>query len=826
MYDPKSEEKWNAYWREKDMFRFDRADRTKPLYVIDTPPPNTTGGMHMGQMFWVSYIDSIARYKRLKGFNVLYPQGWDTQGFPVELEVEKRYGKEMPREDFYKRCVDYAKDTIVLMKSQMLRTGASFDESLEYITMSEDYRRKVQLSLIEMYEKGYVYRAAHPVEWCPSCRSSIAREEINETEKDTYFNYIRFEIKGRKGSKEHHIEIATTRPELLHACVAIAVNPEDERYSKYIGKSAITPIYGKEVQIISDSSIDKELGTGAEMVCTFGDKNDISMYYRHKLPMVVAIDESGILKNAGKFTGLDIPEARSAIIKELEAESALIKREEMKHTVKVHDRCSTPIELLSYTQWFLKTKESADKIKDIASSINWIPQNALQRLIDWANFIEWDWNISRNRIFGTPIPFWYCADCGEIIAPKREILPVNPASEQSEIAACKKCGSKNITGEKDVCDVWVDSAITPLVIAGWPDDKEFMKRAFPNSVRIQGTDIVRTWAFYTIFRVSALTGDKPFENLLVHNMILNEEGREMHKSLGTGISPEALIEKYSIDAVRLWVAGSGGIGKDKPFSYSEIEYSKSFISKLYNSAVFVKGALAETRLPKEEPHKSFGVFDFWIINRLNDVTKEAESAYDALNLYEASGKLIDFFWHEFCDYYIENVKYRIREESEAGINSRKAAVYTLNHVLKSVLIMLSPIIPHVAEEINSMFSRDSIFTNEFPKHTERETKADYVINGLVFKSALVDFDYSDAGALLNRIIGEVRKERSKARMALNKEVKRININVPEAYYSVVFSSKKELQSICKSLEISVNKGDELQVNIDLESSVFDGKDAH
>ncbi len=815
MYDPKSEERWNAYWRETNLFRFDRENTSKPVFTIDSPPPNTTGGMHMGQTFWVSYIDSIARYKRLKGFNVLYPQGWDTQGFPVELEVEKRYGKNMPREEFYKRCVDYAKETIILMKSQMLRMGASFDESLEYVTMSDDYRRKVQLSLLEMYDKGYVYRASHPVEWCPSCKSSIAREEINETEKDTYFNYIRFGLKGRKGAKEHYIEIATTRPELLHACVALAVNPDDPRYSKEIGKTAITPVYGKEVQIISDPGIDKELGTGAEMVCTFGDKNDISMHYRHKLPLIEAIDESGTLKNAGKFSGMDILEARSAIIKEIESEGSLVKREQMKHNVKVHDRCSTPIELLSYTQWFLKTKDSSEKIKGNALSINWIPESAKQRLLDWADFIEWDWNISRNRIFGTPIPFWYCEACGEILPPKREELPVNPTVDDPKEKVCRKCGSTKIKGEKDVCDVWVDSSITPLVIAGWPDNKELMQRAFPSSVRIQGTDIVRTWAFYTAFRIGAITGEKPFENLIVHNMILNEEGKEMHKSLGTGISPESLIDRYSIDTVRLWVAGSGGIGKDKPFSYGEMEYAKSFISKLYNSAIFVKNAMGETRLPKEEPHKSFGVFDFWIMNRLNDVVADVEKAYDSFNLYEATNKLIDFFWHEFCDYYIENVKYRIRDDTKVPANSKKAAVYTLHHVLNKVLVMLSPIIPHAAEEINSMFSKESIFMNSFPEHAERESKADYIINGLVFKSAIVDFDYNDAGALLNRIIGEVRKEKSKSRAALNKEAKRININVPEAYYTVVFSSRQELQNICKASEISVTKGDELQVSVEL-----------
>ncbi len=299
MYDSSLEQKWNGYWREHNMFLFEDENRSKPLYVIDTPPPNTNGDLHMGQAFWISYIDAIARYKRMKGFNVLYPQGWDTQGFPVELQVEKQYGKITNQKDFYDRCVEFANKNIQKMKAQMIELGASFDERYEYITMSPEYRKKIQLSLLLMHDKKMLYRANHPVEWCPHCKSSISREEVEEKENTTNLNHVRFELRGKEEGKS--IVIATTRPELLHACVAVAVNPSDERYAGLVGKTAAVPIFGRAVPIISDESIEKDFGTGAEMVCTFGDKNDVLMFYKHKLEFIDSIDESGRLKNAGKF---------------------------------------------------------------------------------------------------------------------------------------------------------------------------------------------------------------------------------------------------------------------------------------------------------------------------------------------------------------------------------------------------------------------------------------------------------------------------------------------------------------------------------------------
>ena len=802
-------EKWNAYWKEHGLFLFKENDKSRPIFSIDTPPPFVTGELHLGQGFWVVYIDSIARYKRLAGYNVLYPQGWDTQGFPIEILVEKKFGKGIGREEFYKKCAEIALSNIEVMKSEMKRLGASFDERYEYKTLDSEYRSKVQLSLLEMYKKGFVYRAMHPVEWCPHCESSIAREETVENEEKTLLNYIDFDIS--KSKKK--LTIATTRPELLHACVAVAVNPQDERYKKLIGKEVLVPIFGNKVEIIGDETIEMDFGTGAEMVCTFGDKNDVVMYYKHNLKLIDAIDQKGRLKNAGELNGLTATEARGKVIEMLKKEGRLGKQEEITHSYKIHDRCKNRIELRSEMQWFLKTKEHAQKIKEMAHDIHWFPETLRQRLDDWVDYIEWDWNISRNRIFGTPIPFWYCEnkECGYIVVPKESGLPVNPAIDKSPVEKCPKCGSR-IVGETNTCDVWVDSSITPLVIAGWP--RKGFDENFPASVRIQGEDIIRTWLFYTTYRVWALANDKPFENIIATGMILGTDGKEMHKSEGNGVGIDELLEKYTIDAVRLWVALSGSVGKDKPFSYKEVDYAKGFINKLYNTAVFVKGALDRIPLPKEEPKEHMGIFDIWIMHRFNSVIKEVEAAYDSFNLYEAMSKLIDFYWHEFADYYIENVKYRIYSEEKRLEGSRKAAAYMLNKVLEESIKLFAPVMPYISEEINSWFGRGSVFEETLPRQLEKIEVRDYVINGLLFEEGFIEPDYESAGALINNIIAEVRRAKSKAHMPLNAEIPIINIKVPNAYFKAVKVSKEEIKEICKAREVMVSEGNELSVNIE------------
>ncbi len=802
--------KWIRYWKENKLFLFDdKSD--KPLFVIDTPPPFTDGALHMGQTFWVCTIDTIARQRKMKGYNVLYPQGWDIHGFPTERAVEKKYGKGLPRKEFYDRCMEVSKDAIATMRNQMLALGASFDERFDYYTISDDYLAKVQLSVLLMYDKGMVYRAAHPVEWCVYCATAISREQLEEKEEDSFLNYIDFPV---SEAPEKKITIATSRPELLHACVAIAVNPEDHRYTAFIGKTAKVPMYSRDVPIIGDNAVDKEYGTGAEMVCTFGDKRDITLYYKHKLALIDAMDDKGVLKNAGKFNGVKIKDARGAVIDELKSQGLLKKQVKIRHVIKIHDRCSNPIEFITSMQWFMKTKENADKIKQLANEITWIPEFTKQRLLDWADFIDWDWVISRNRVFGTPIPFWSCEKCGEIVPADRKKLPVDPVTAKTPVKECPKCHGRLI-GESSTLDGWIDTSITPMIIAGWPDKKDLFEKTFPSSIRIQGTDIVRTWAFYTIYRTWALSGSKPWESVIAHAMILGPDGTEMHKSLGNVILPSELMSKYQIDAIRLWVALSGGITKDKPFLYQDMDYAKSFINKLFNTANFVKLALDKGRLPKKEPHKDLNIFDMWILNRLNETVKSVSKAYDGYMLYEALNTAINFYWHEFADFYIEDVKHRVYSEDAKMKGSKEAALFTLNNVLSTMLRLFAPAAPFVCEEINSMMgNKKSIFTQQFPSYTEESSPASYAINGLVFRSAVLDIDYINAGAFINGIISEVRKQKAQGRVALNRELTSININVPDEYYNAVLVARADIMKICKAAKVEVEKGN-LSVRIEI-----------
>ncbi|HUC39008.1 MAG TPA: valine--tRNA ligase [Candidatus Acidoferrum sp.] len=800
-------EKWQSYWKEHKTFLFDEKDQKKPLYSIDSPPPFTSGSMSMGTVLY-SLMDVIARYKKMRGFNVLFPQGWDMQGFPTEKAVEKQFGRNLPRDEFYQKCVDLSNQNAKKMKEQMRNLGFIFDDRYEYRTASPEYWAKVQLSLLIMLEKGFVYRERHPVEFCWNCGTAIAHAEINEREEKTRINYIKFGAP----AKGKELLIATTRPELLHACVAIAVNPQDKRYAKIIGKKAKVPITGASVEIIGDDSVEMEFGTGAEMICTFGDKQDVEFSFKHQLKAIDAIDEKGRIINSGKFDGMGIKQAREEVLKLLDESGALEKRDELSHTVRVHDRCDTKIEFISSMQWFIRLREYTKKIREIASEVKWTPEFTRQRLYDWADGLDWDWAISRNRIFGTPLPFWYCEKCGEIVGADAKKLPVNPTKDNPPMGKCPKCGGKLI-GESATCDVWIDSSITPLVIGGWPEKKDY-KRFLPNTLRFQGTDIIRTWGFYTIFRIWALTGEKAWEDALVHGLILAPDGRMMHRSWGNVISPDEIIAKgYSSDALRLWAAIGGAIGKDRPFSYNDIDYAKSFLTKLYNTAKFVTAAIGKGKVSAKEPQKDLNVFDIWILNRLNSVIKEVTEAYESFAFYDAMGKATNFYWHEFADYYIENVKHRVYSEEKKMEKSKNAALFTLKYVLDSSLKLFAPVIPFTCEEVNQMFNKGSVFDGAFPEYKERKGKSDYVINGLIFSSSVVDADIEGTGALLNNIIAEVRKEKARNRLALNKEITSININVPEEYYNAVVASQDELKLILKARSIHVNKGKEFSASV-------------
>lgn len=734
-YSREIEEKWQKWWRENNIYAF-QENSEKEIYSIDTPPPFTSGELHMGHVLSYSFFDFVARYKRMKGYNVFYPQGWDTQGFPTEVKVEKKYGQ-LPPEEFRKKCIEWTEEMIKRMKEQMNKMGFSADWKYEYRTMDPEYHKKVQLSLIEMYNKNHIYRAKYPVFWCTKCKSAIAKAELDDVEREAFLNYITFE-----GPNKEDLTIATTRPELIPACVALMFNPEDERYKKLEGKKAKTPL-GEEVPIIADKDVDKEFGTGLMMVCTFGDKMDVVWAHRHSLPFKQIIDERGYI-TAEPLKGLKVDEGREKIIEILKEKGVLKKQEKKPQTVKVHDRCKTPVEFLISMQWFADIKKSADEIRKWAHEIEWVPSFGINYLLNWLDNAEWDWVISRQRIFGTPLPFYYCEKCGKTATAEK--LPFYP--EKAEKKMCE-CGEV-MKAEESVADCWIDSSITPLIIAGWPE-KEFTKK-YPSSLRPQGVEIVRTWAFYTIYRCGVLTGKAPFKTVLLNGNVLAPDGKKMSKSLGNVISPQELWEKYPVDAIRQWAAMSGAMAKDRPFSYEDLNYAKSFLNKLWNSSRFIEKSIKDFDGSEGKKRK----IDRWIENKLKQTIKEVGKYMERFEFHHAIHKIHYFYWHYFCDYYIEYVKHRIYEFEKYGEESKKAAQHTLYNVLYNTIKLLAPITPHITEEIwHEVFGKEnSIHLSEWPKVGEEEVEEIKEVEKL------------------NEIISNIRKFKVSNRMAMNAPIKK------------------------------------------------------
>ena len=480
-YDFKREKFWEKKWEDEDIYKY-IGDGSRPRYIIDTPPPYPTGLIHLGHVLnWV-YIDMNARYRRLKGHDVLFPQGWDCHGLPTEVKVEETHGikkNDVSRAKFREYCVDLTTKNIASMKSQMKSMGFSQDWNREFITMTPEYMRRTQYSFLKMYNEGLIYQGIHPVNWCPRCETAIAFAEVEYSDNTTFLNYVNFppavedsyddivssQASGKQADpKTEGILIATTRPELMSACVAVVIHPEDERYTHLLGKYVEVPLSHQKVKIIADEEVDPEFGTGAVMICTFGDKTDVSWVNKYDLEIIDAIDESGKLTDAaGRYAGMDLQSCKKQTISDLDAEGYLVKQEQVDQNVGQCWRCKTPIEILVKKQWFVAVRDLIQKTKDAADEMNWMPEHMKSRMVNWADSMEWDWCISRQRIFATPIPVWYCKDCGKVILPDVEDLPIDPTQDKPKHAC--ECGCEEFIGEEDVLDTWMDSSISPLSIS-------------------------------------------------------------------------------------------------------------------------------------------------------------------------------------------------------------------------------------------------------------------------------------------------------------------------------------------------------------------------
>ncbi|NPE31342.1 valine--tRNA ligase [Methanococcoides sp. SA1] len=737
------EEKWQNDW-DMSMYHFDWKDESRPQYIIDTPPPYPTGNFHIGNSLNWCYIDFVARYKRMQGFNVMFPQGWDCHGLPTEVKVEETHGitkNQVPRTEFRQMCEELTVGNIDKMRKTMHRLGFSTDWSNEFVTMEPEYYVKTQASFVKMKDMDRLYQAEHPVNWCPRCETAIAFAEVEYDSRDTKLNFLHFD----------KLEIATTRPELLAACVAIVINPEDERYKQYIGQTMKVPLFGHEVEVIADKEVDPTFGTGAVMICTFGDKQDVRWWLEHKLPLRKGIDKSGIITEiAGKYAGMTIPECKAAIIEDLRSEGYLYEQNTLEQNVGMCWRCKTPIEILSERQWFVKIDN--EEILRTADEIEWLPEYMKVRLQNWTNTMEWDWCISRQRIFATPIPVWYCKKCGEVMVAEEEWLPIDPTQQQPPVAC--KCGCEDFEPEEDVLDTWMDSSITALHVAGWLSDKEMRN---PTQLRPQGHDIIRTWSFYSILRSMALTGEKPWESILINGMVLGEDGHKMSKSLGNVISPEEVIKDHSADAFRQWAAVGGSTGSDVMFRWKDVVSASRFFNKMWSiyrfSMSHIEDELAEIRSVKPE---KLNVIDRWLLSNLNRLISSVTASLDAYQFDEAYKSIRGFAWETLADNYIELVKSRLYGEDK---EARRAAQYTLYVAIDGLSRMLAPFAPFFAEEMYSRIGEGSIHAQEWPAVDE----------------TLIDEAIEKDGELIKDLAGSIRRYKSESGMALNAPLGKIEV---------------------------------------------------
>ena len=742
------EDKWLRLWKD-DMYYFDWNSK-KPHFIIDTPPPYPTGSFHIGNALNWCYIDFIARYKRMKGYEVMFPQGWDCHGLPTEVKVEELHGirkNDVPREKFRELCVEFTEKNIKKMKETMKKLGLSIDWSKEYITMYPEYYKKTQVSFVRLYEKGLIYKGYHPVIICPRCETTIALAEIEYKEGRTKLNYIKF---------DENVIIATTRPELIPACVAVAVHPEDERYKDLVGETVVVPISGQEVKIIADEEVDPNYGTGMVMICTFGDKQDVRWWKKHGLELRQVLTRDGKLnEKAGKYAGLTVSEAREKIIEDFRKEGRLIKVEEVNHKVGVCWRCKTPVEIIPEEQWFVKVDK--ERVLEAARKIKWIPEHMYLRLEDWVESMEWDWVISRQRVFATPIPVWYCENCGETIVAKEEWLPVDPTRDQPK-EPCPKCGSTKFRGEDDVLDTWMDSSITPLAIVGWPEEL----KEYPTHLRPQGHDIIRTWAFYTILRSIYLVDQIPWYEIVINGMVLGEDGRKMSKSLGNYVEAEEVIERYGADCLRQWAAIGGVVGSDVAFSWKEIKSASRFQQKFWSLTRFAAMHLENYEL-KEEHERYLRDADRWILSKLNKLIKEVDRAMENYNFSEALKLIRGFTWYDFADNYVELVKNRLYSGEE---NEKLAAKYTLYKTMSALIRLLAPFTPFLSEECwNALFKTGSVHKQSYPEVEEK----------------FIDEEAERRGEKIRRIVEEIRRYKHDRKMALNAPMKRILIYSPERF---------------------------------------------
>ncbi|MFW6172686.1 MAG: valine--tRNA ligase [Elusimicrobiota bacterium] len=756
----KIEEKWQKYWREKEVFAFNyNAD--KPTYSVDTPPPYVSADhLHVGHIMSYAQAEFIVRYKRMKGFDVFYPMGFDDNGLPTEYFVENKYGinkEKTTRSEFSKICLKETEKGIKSYKKLWNNLGISVDWDKTYSTINPLATEVSQWSLIDLYKKDALYRKEAPVLWCPACQTAVAQADLESQERKSKINYIIFETVDGK-----ELEVATTRPELLPACVALYINPNDKRYKNLVGKEVHVPLFDYKVPIHTSKKVDVEFGTGIMMVCTWGDKEDLEKWKADDLNTRILFSKKGKLTKIGKeYAGQKINEARTAIISDLKARGLLTKQEGITHTINTHERCNTPTEFISSKQWFIKIsgKKLKNKWLEYGKKIDWHPEEKFNDYKIWVDSIDWDWCISRQRYYGVPFPIWYCEKCSNPIFAQEQDLPIDPSVDEPPVSKCPKCNHNNFIPEEDVMDTWAVSSCTPFIIPELLDNEKTKKEIFPASLRPNGFDIIRTWVFYSIVKSYYHFKEIPFENLMISGHGVDETGRKISKRLENYVPSQKLIEKYGADAIRYWATGAK-LGQNLRFDPEEIKKGEKTTIKLWNVARFILMNLEENNKNnlKIDEFKNLEDADIWIINKTNQTINNVTEAFENYNYAEVREEISSFFWSNLANYYMEFIKYRLNGGDR---KSKEKAQSTLLKVFLKTLKMYAPILPFVTEEIYSRVygEKKSIHLSNWPEQIELDFKTD--ISG--FENAI-------------KAIDEIKKYKSKNSIPLGNTIDKYSLN--------------------------------------------------
>ncbi|MCI9137942.1 MAG: valine--tRNA ligase, partial [Lachnospiraceae bacterium] len=710
-YNPKSiEDRLYQKWEENKYFHAE-VDRSKKPFTIVMPPPNITGQLHMGHALDNTMQDILIRYKRMQGYNALWQPGTDHASISTEVRVinslkEQGIDKnELGREGFLEKVWEWKEEYGGRIVKQLKKMGSSADWDRERFTMDEGCSQAVQEVFIKLYEKGLIYKGSRIVNWCPVCKTSISDAEVEHEEQDGFFWHINYPVKGEEG---RFVEIATTRPETLLGDTAVAVNPEDERYQDIIGKTLILPLVGREIPVVADHYVDKEFGTGCVKITPAHDPNDFEVGKRHNLPEInVLNDDATVNKNGGKYEGMDRYEARKLMVQELEEQGLLVKVVPHAHNVGTHDRCKTTVEPMVKQQWFVKMDElikpAVEAVKK--GEITLLPERMEKIYFNWTDNIR-DWCISRQLWWGHRIPAYYCAECGELVVARE-----NPGK-------CPKCGCTHMTQDEDTLDTWFSSALWPFSTLGWPKNTEDLDYFYPNDVLVTGYDIIFFWVIRMIFSGYEQMGEKPFHTVLFHGLIRDSQGRKMSKSLGNGIDPLEVIDKYGADALRLTLITGNAPGNDMRFYWERVESSRNFANKIWNASRFIMMNLEDGE--QQAPALSeLALEDKWILSKVNRLAADVTENMDKFELGIAVQKVYDFIWDEFCDWYIEITKTRTFKREEDA-ESAAVAMWTLKTVLIQALKLLHPYMPFVTEEIFCTLQEkeETIMLSQWPEYKE------------------------------------------------------------------------------------------------------------